>query len=95
MGGRSTTILIWSKLLGEARPVIEDAIALGGEAGADVLEEVDQQSVVGGVEQFDAEAGFEGGELGEHGCKDYVVTALHGYMVTWLHGYIECGLTGT
>ena len=59
--------LVGAKLAGHACAVIERSIALGGEAGADVPEEVRQHGVVGGIEYFESEAGFDGDELGQHG----------------------------
>jgi len=58
--------LVRTELVSEAGSVIEDAIALGGEAGAYVFNEAGQERVVGGVEEIETEAGFDGGELSEH-----------------------------
>jgi len=52
------------ELVGEAGTVVEDAIALGREPGADVFKEAGQEQVVGGVEEIEAETGFDGWEGG-------------------------------
>jgi hypothetical protein len=58
--------LVGAEFIGQAGAVVEEAVAFGGEAGADVLEEVGENGVLGGVEGFEAEAGFEIWEGGEH-----------------------------
>ena len=58
--------LVSTEFIGEASAVIEGSIALGGETGADVLQEVREQGIIGGVEGVEAEAGFDVQEGREH-----------------------------
>ena len=53
--------------MGEVRPIVEDAVALDLESSADMAEQVGQRQIVRRVELLQAQAGFDGGELGEHG----------------------------
>jgi hypothetical protein len=55
-----------AEFVGEAGGVVEDAVAFGGEMCSDVLEAVGEDGVLGGIEGFETEAGFEIWEGGEH-----------------------------